>query len=225
MVPISKMQKDRQQEDDLLEELVSAVAGGDEQAWANLWQLVEPRLLAIIRKPRFLGALSGNEDEVRNIFVEVMARISDDNHRRLKMYKEKRIEKPEMRFMWWLIVVAKRVAIDYVRAHDEFITKRHNRNPESAAGAWVPRGEMPRESRLGARPPITEQGTALQMMSYAGHTLPTAQREALKMWVQNEGYSRIADKLELPDAKAAEKLVRAALSRLRRHFRDRGDKS
>ena len=62
------------------------------------------------------------------------------------------------------------------------------------------------------------------MMSYAGHELPEDQRRALKMWVQNDGYDRIAEALGLRDAKAAEKVVRAALARLRGHFRDSGYK-
>jgi DNA-directed RNA polymerase specialized sigma24 family protein len=207
-------------DDRQLEALVASAALGDQDAWTRLWAVVEPRLSAVVRKPRFLGALSGSDDEQRNIVLEVMARLCADDYRRLRLYVDKRGDHPDMQFMAWLIVVAKRVAIDYMRGHDQYLSHRHKRNPGSAAGAWVAMDTLPASSQLGDRPPMTERGTALELMSYAGHTLPEDQRRALKMWVQDDGYERIATELGLADASAAERLVRAALSRLRRHFRD-----
>lgn len=206
--------------DGALEALVAAAAGGDPTAWTALWEEIEPRLLAVVRTRRFLGPLARREDEPRDIVVEVMTRLRADDCRRLRGYVTARSASPNMRFLPWLIVVAKRVSIDYMRAHDEYVDRRHSKNPESAAGKWIGVDALPPDSRMGERVPMTRRGTARELMSYAGHTLPDEQRRALELWIQSEPYDVIAARVGLEDARAAEKAVRAALERLRRRFRE-----
>ena len=207
--------------DDLtLEPLVERAAAGDELAWADLWEAIEPRLLPLIGTPRFLGPLSRGQDDARNVMVEVMARLLADDFRRLRMYCDKRASRPDMRFMPWLLVVAKRVAIDYIRAHDQYIDRRHARGPDSAPGKWVSNTTLPAESRLGgARPPMTRRGAALELASEAGRLLSEPQRAALSQWIQSESFAAIAHALELESSADAERLVRAGLQRLRRQVR------
>jgi len=205
-----------------LEELVTAVAGGQAQAWGQLWERVEPRLFGLVRSPRVSGRLSQDLDECRNIVVEVMARLSDDDYRRLRMYLDARAERPTLTFMPWLIVVAKRVAIDYLRGHGEYIDRRRSRNTGSAPGRWVERKTMPSDSRIGGlRPQLTNHGVAMGMMRYAYSELPADQLTALERWIVGSSYGDIAEEMSLGGEKEAEKLVRAALQRLRRHFRGR----
>ena len=209
-------------EDAALEVLVASVAAGEPQAWGSLWQALEPRLFGFVRTPKVSGRLCQDLDECRNIVVEVMARLSDDDFRRLRMYLDARAERPTLAFMPWLMVVTKRVAIDYLRGHGEYIDRRRSRNTGSAPGRWVERKTMPSESRIGgARPALTNHGVAMSMMRYAYSELPADQLSALEQWVLGAGYVAIAAELSLADGKDAEKLVRAALQRLRRHFRAR----
>jgi len=206
--------------DEDLEALVAAAADNDNTAWQKLWAVVEPRLLALVRKPRVSGPLSHSEDDCRNIVTEVMARLHDDNQRRLKRYLDARAKKPSLTFMPWLIVVAKRTAIDYRRAHDLYLDRRAERDA-SAAGKWVVPGTLPTASRLGGtRPPVTRRGTAHEMLQYAGANLPEQYRQALELWIHSVGYADIAEQLELDTAKEAQRIVRAGLERLRRHFRN-----
>src|SRR5690348_12406146 len=100
-------------ETDELEPLVGRAATGDDSAWQALWGAIEPRLLGLVRKPRFLGKLAEREDDCRNVIVNVMARLRDDDFHRLHLFLRSRNENPQLRFMPWLIVVTKRVAVDY----------------------------------------------------------------------------------------------------------------
>jgi DNA-directed RNA polymerase specialized sigma24 family protein len=213
-------------EDAELEALVASAATGDAGAWQALWQALEPRLGGLVRRPRVTGRLCRNEDDCRNIVVEVMARLCDDDFRRLKMYLATRADNPQLAFVPWVLVVAKRTAIDYMRGHGEYLDRRGSRNPDSAPGAWVRLGTLPSDSRLdGARPAVTNHGAAMKMLRYAYKELPKDQLEAFELWILHTGFDEISTQLGLGGAKQAERLVRAALERLRRKFRDRSNES
>jgi DNA-directed RNA polymerase specialized sigma24 family protein len=203
-----------------LETLIFAVIAKEDGAWAKLWQALEPRLLGILGRPRVLGRLATSEDDRRNVVVEVMARLAEDDHHRLRLYVDARSKRPGLSFMPWLIVVTKRIAIDYMRAHGDYVDRRHE-SDASANGRWVVPGTLPSASKLGAaRPPYTNRGTAQEMIRFAGQVLSEDQRAALKLWIEGNGFDAIAGELGNKSAKDAERLVRAALERLRRRFRE-----
>jgi len=207
-------------DDAQLEQLVLSTVEGQTQAWGALWQAVEPRLFGLVRSPRVTGRLSQDLDECRNIVVEVMSRLSDDDFRRLRLYVSAREKSPSLQFFPWLIVVARRVAIDYLRGHGEYIDRRRSRNTGSAPGRWMQRKTMPSESRVGGqRPGLTNHGVAMTMLRFAYRELPSEQLTALERWVVGSSFGDIAGELELSEVGEAEKLVRAALQRLRREFR------
>lgn len=206
--------------EDVLETLVERCVTGDELAWQRMWEAIEPRLLRMIAQPRFLGPLGQREDDCRNIAVEVLARLRADDFHRLTIYLETRRTNPSLKFMTWLRVVAKRVGIDYMRGHPDYIDRRRQADRGSAPGEWVQAGTLPSGSKLhGERPPFTNRGTAQQLLRYAAGAIPDTQRRALELWVQCEPYDEIARVLELEDADAAERTVRSAIERLRRRFR------
>jgi hypothetical protein len=95
-----------------IEALVHATLAGDHRAWQELWRAVEPKLLAAIRRPSFLGRLSESEDDCRNVGVEVMARLRDNDFARLGNFVDAQKDNPGLPFVAWLVVVAKRIAID-----------------------------------------------------------------------------------------------------------------
>lgn len=205
-------------EDETVERLVVAAATEDEVAWQQLWAAIEPPLLRIIAQPRFLGRLGQNEDDRRNIVVAVMARLKTDGFARLRMYLDAKAQNPRLRFIGWLRVVAKRVGIDYLRAHPDYV-RRHDAGA-SRPGAWVDAEELPPASQIfGERPQFTNAGTAQELLAYAAGTIPAEQRRALELWAQSETFDEIAKQLELPNAAAAERVVRAVIERLRRRFR------
>ncbi|MCP4447117.1 MAG: sigma-70 family RNA polymerase sigma factor [Myxococcales bacterium] len=203
-----------------LEDLVADAAEGNEAAWWLLWEEVEPGLERLLKNPRVTGRLSTDIDDVRNILVGVIEKLRADNARRLKSYVESRGAR-DGGFEAWLVVVTKRVAIDYMRAHHDYVD--HRRNPEAteAAGEWVIPKELPSDSQLvGNRPPVTTRGAALALLRYAYDSLPKDQMEALELWILNTPYSTIAEKTGMESAEHAQKRVRAGLERIRRRFRE-----
>lgn len=205
--------------DDDPDSLVTRILGGDERAWPLLWRAVEPRLAAALRRPTFLGSLAGREDDQRNVVVQVMARLREDDHARLRAYAAARRERPGMVFLAWLLVVTKRVAIDYLRAHDEYIDRRREEHA-SRPGAWRVLDTLIADSRSpGARPSITA-GVAARELLAGARELPAAQQQALAAWLAGHDFDAIAAAQALASGKHAERLVRAALEALRRRYRE-----
>ena len=208
-----------------LEALVARVVEEGEPPWGELWIAVEPMLMRLASSPRVSGKMSESEDDCRNVVVEVMARLRDDDFRRLRLYLERRAGNPDLSFEPWLRVVARRVTIDYMRGHGEYIDRRRSRNPKSAPGRWIERSPLTSTSRLhGIRPAITNHTAAMTMLRYAYRELPADQLGALERWAGGASFADIADELELDNSDRARKLVRAALQKLRRAFRDREKK-
>jgi DNA-directed RNA polymerase specialized sigma24 family protein len=202
-----------------LEDLVVDASAGNEAAWWLLWEEVEPKLERLLSNPRVTGRLSTDVDDVRNILVAVMEKLRDDNSRRLKSYVETRDGSPGG-FEAWVVVVTKRTAIDYMRAHHDYLDQRRDPDAEGA-GAWVIPKELPNDSQLvGNRPPVTTRGAALTLLRYAYDSLPPEQMQALELWILNTPYSGIAEKLSIDSAEEAQKRVRAGLERIRRRFRE-----
>lgn len=201
-----------------LEDLVARAARGDADAWLALWEHVEPWLDRLVGSPRFLGRLGQRDDDRSNIVLEVMARLHADHCHRLKLYVETRAANPRLGFHSWLRVVAKRVGVDYLRAHQNYLDRRRER--VARAGEWVEAGTLPSQSKLpGERPPMTNRGTALELLRYAAAAVPEPQLSALELWTQGASFEDIDRELGVTDA---DKLVRAAIERLRRRFREDG---
>src|SRR6185369_7098146 len=152
-----------------LESLVERAAHGETAAWRTLWEDIEPWLEKVVANPRFVGRVGQRDDDRSNIIVEVMARLHADGFHRLKLYVETRRTSPQLKFKTWLRVVAKRVGIDYLRGHENYLDRRRDPNrSSSAAGKWVEPGALPSQSKLpGERPPMTNRGTALELLRYA----------------------------------------------------------
>lgn len=198
-------------------ELISATLAGDEAAWQRLWQTVEPTLLSVLRQPRVLGRLAHSEDDCRNVAVAVMARLRADRFGRLAQYAAARQHNPALPFLAWLAVVTRRVAIDYLRSHETYVDRRHERDA-SSPGGWRQIGTLPSDSQLpGGRPPITSRGTAREVYAVASAELPVEQRAALAAWLEGATFEEIPAR---GAPRTAEKLVRAAVASLRRRFRE-----
>ncbi len=192
-----------------LEVLVAAAAERDESAWRTLWAAIAAPLARIIASPRFLGPVGGSVDESRDIAVAVMGRLRADGFKRLQLYVAARRANPKLHFLGWLRVVAKRVGIDYLRAHPDYVRGERRR---------IALAELPPSSARGERPPYTDLGTAHQLLA-ASQELPLDQRRALVAWLGGAGFEAIAGELGLAGPQPAVRMVRSALERLRRRFR------
>ena len=192
-----------------LEDVVASAASGDEQAWQDLWTLLAPRLAGTLRRARLYGPTWRREDEIRDTLVAVMARLREDRFRRLNVYLEARCADPELGFLRWVRVLARRVAIDRLRA------TLGGRRPR-----WTEPVELLPDKLPCGRGPVTNRIAAGQILRYAIRALSEPQRRALEMWAGHGDRVDIALSLGLGDPGDVDRLVRAAVGRLRRHFRD-----
>jgi DNA-directed RNA polymerase specialized sigma24 family protein len=201
-----------------IETLVTAVIDGDELAWQRLWKALEPMLLRMLAQPQVFGRLSQREDDRRDVVVSVMARLRADDFHRLRLYGEAKRANADLRFTTWLRVVAKRVGIDHIRAHPEWV--RRSEPDASAPGRWVAPETLPPPSRIGgARPAMTNHQAAREVIEQARGAVDETQLRALELWSAGESFEDIAATIDLADAGQAQKIVRAAIERVRRRCR------
>jgi len=201
-----------------LEALVTAVIEGDELAWQRLWRDVEPMLLRMLAQPSVFGRLSQREDDRRDVCVAVMARLRAESFHRLRLYVDAKRANPELQFQTWLRVVAKRVGIDHIRAHPEWL--RRSEPDASAVGRWVAPETLPPPSRVGgARPPMTNHQAAREVLEQARAVVDDLQFRVLELWSSGESFEDIAAEMQLRDAAHAQKIVRATIERVRRRCR------
>jgi DNA-directed RNA polymerase specialized sigma24 family protein len=199
--------------------LIERSCTGDEQAWQGLWARLEGPLSGMIRQFH-MGRVSHEEDERRAVVLEVMARLRDDDFRRLKMFVVAKGSDPLLALLPWIKVVARRVAIDHLRAHPNYVAGTRGGAGGRGPGRWKDPATLPPASLLpGARPAVTREGTAREMLAHARAVLPEPQYRALELKLLGEEPEGIAKALGLDTAAQAERLVRAALERLRRKFR------
>jgi DNA-directed RNA polymerase specialized sigma24 family protein len=203
-------------DDETIASLIARSCAGEAAAWQALWAWLDPRLLALVRGFR-MGRISQGEDEPRAVVLEVMARLREDDFRRLRLFVEGRKRDQRLGLLPWLKVVARRVAIDSMRAHPNYQAGRRGADDH---GRWRDPKSLPPPSLLpGERPPVTRDGTAKQMLAHARTVLPEKHYQALTLKTQGEDAAEIARLLGFASAAEADRIVRAALERLRRKFR------
>jgi DNA-directed RNA polymerase specialized sigma24 family protein len=206
-----------------LDQLVDRVCEGDEAAWQALWCALDARLEGLVQRRGLIGRLSGRPDDRRGVVVLVMARLRQNDYQRLKMYRAERQRKPSLALMAWLAVVTKHVAVDYLRAHPDFVATRGVGVSDRRGEVVDPRTLPPGSRGPAARPPVTVTISGRQMLEWARENLPPPQYQALELRIEKDTADlEIARVLGLASAEDAQRLVRAAEARLRRQFRTGG---
>jgi DNA-directed RNA polymerase specialized sigma24 family protein len=206
--------------DEGVEELVAQACTGDEIAWQALWARLDPWLDALVARRALIGRLSRRDDDRRGVVVLVMARLRQHDFQRLRMYQSERVKKPSLALKAWLTVVAKHVAIDYLRAHPDFMASG-SRAASERRGDLVQWKTLPPASRGPAtRPQVTREISAHQMLEWAQRNLPGDQYRALELRMARDiPDMAIARDMGLSGPEEAQRLIRAAEARLRRQFR------
>ena len=201
-----------------LDDLVGKVVRGDTSAWRDLWIAVEPMLFAITGNPRITGILSERVDDRRNIVLLVMERLCADNFNRLQLYLESIESHTGGSFKAWLRTVATRASIDYVRSHEHYRDRRGAADTDSAPPRWVRHVPILDSEPSFPSSDVVQTVLATKVLDQAGKLLTDPQRHALQLWLESFDHVEMARRLGLADDKAADRLVRAALKRLRSHF-------
>src|SRR6185295_5959794 len=156
------------------------------------------------------------EDDVRNVMAQVFERLRRDDYRALRMFLGWRDRNPGKAFQDWLTIVTVNVIRNYI---------------SSKLGAPGPGGTSPKQlvntftealpsdgDELAILPHITTKETAQRIVEYARDHLAGEQLAVLAAWLAGASLDDMVSELHLADTKAADRLLRAALARLRRQF-------
>jgi hypothetical protein len=201
---------------------VPQVVGGDASAWKEFVVRIEPLLVQLLRRSRTLGPMRQSVDDCRAVMISVLERLRKDDFRGLRLYLPWADVNPGKDFGDWIRIVTVNIARDHVSAR------------LGGASAGASHGEAPLnkrmlntlasllpgddEQQLGFRPAMTNDQTARELLEYAVRALEATQLRALRRWMDGASFDELAGELGLASAREADKLVRAALARLRRHF-------
>ena len=204
---------------------VPRVVGGDDAAWQDLVTGLELQLMPLLRRSRTLGPMRHNVDDCRAVMINVLERLKHDDYRGLRLFPPWAAANPGKDFGDWIRIVTTNLARDHV---------------SSRLGAAQPVGDAPPlnkrmlhtlasllpaddDRRLAFRPLMTDAQLARELLEYAERSLDAAQLRALRRWMDGASFAELAAELGLAAPREADKLVRAALARLRRHFGDADD--
>ncbi|HEX7481720.1 MAG TPA: hypothetical protein VF331_28195 [Polyangiales bacterium] len=215
-----------------LDELAQAVVQGSKpEAWQALQVQVVPRIEAIARGHDSLRAkgMHASPDEIAEVRTATLERLADDDFQNLKRYLAQRdaaAAQPSSAFDSWIYG-----AVDFaVREH---LRRRYGRAPKRVS--TPPQAPRPNKRAVNTNATrlsggaldraliqtlaITAKLTAVAIFAYAEATFEPLEAQALRLYyLEERDFEQLAAELELPDAHAAERLIRTLNARLRYHF-------
>lgn len=197
---------------------VPRVISGDASAWKALVVELEPHLMALLRRSRTLGPLRNSIDDCRAVMISVLERLSKDDFRGLRLFQPWAEANPGKDFGDWVRIVTVNIARDHMSSRlgersttDDAVNKRML----NTLASMLPTGD---DGRLAFRPAMTNAQMARELLEYAARSLESTQLKALRRWMDGASHDEIATELGLATPRDADKIVRAALARLRRQF-------
>ena len=196
--------------------ILRQVLRGDEVAWMALFSHYGPFVDRIVRTNRSMGRYRGSEDDVRNVMALVFRRLRRDNYRALRTFPDWRHKNPTKVFRDWLTIVTVNVVRNYMSSKIGSINQ-HGESLKQLINTFAEALPLDGE-RLLAHPHITTKETAQRIIEYARDNLAKDQLLVLAAWLEGASLDDITSQLRLADVRMADRLLRAALARLRRRF-------
>jgi DNA-directed RNA polymerase specialized sigma24 family protein len=237
--------------DDLVADpLVLGVVRGDRAAWFQLTLYIEHWVSNQVpnhwrmRKAR----LSHSEDDVRDVLLEVLERVGDDDFRPLRQYLDRKMQAvpdvrsaaddaPQVTFASWLSGLVDYAIRDHVR-------KRYGRAPTPKASeppdetrdtpepqapsltkrdlhSWAvhPSASSSSAEFGGGNPAVTGVLTAHAILRYAAETFDERELGVFRRYLEQASFEELAQEFELEGKQAAEAEIRRLKERLRARFR------
>ena len=197
---------------------LTRVLRGDQLAWTEFFATYAPVVQRLVRTSRSLGSYRSSEDDCRSVVIAVFERLRRSDLRALRTFAEWKAAHPEKGFSDWLTIVTTNVIKDYVSR--KLGTPRAGvasaKQLVNTLAAALTTGHAP-----AVRPDATTRETAREIRAYAEAHLPPEQVAALLAWMAGDSFAELAKQQDLASPAVAERQVRAALARLRRHFADK----
>ena len=207
---------------------VPRVVGGDAPAWKELVVRLEPLLIQLLQRSRTLGPLRQSIDDCRAVMISVLERLSKDDFRGLRLFQPWADVNPGKDFGDWIRIVTVNIARDHMSSRLGDAARSGGPDDEAplnkrmlnTLASMLPADD---DYRLAFRPAMTDLQMARELLEYAARSLESTQLRALRRWMDGASHDELAREMGLASPRDADKLVRAALARLRRHFGGRAD--
>ena len=206
--------------------LIDRVVAGDARAWQELTGVLFPVIEKIARRSNSMGPLRSSADHCRNVATETIGKLARNGYNALALLAAWRAKNPAKTLMDWLRIVTTNVARDYIEK--QLGARRPGELPDDGAKKralhTLATALPPDDQSIGLRPRVTDQQTSRAILEYAESHLPANQIAALRAWLDQADYAEIATAAGSTEsdpkerARYGEKLVRAAVARLRRQF-------
>jgi hypothetical protein len=199
-----------------LEPIVRRTLDKEPRARAQLWLDLAPPIESIAGDWRVTSRLHDSEEDRRNVYLSVMVRLEADESRRLLTCHEL-LQRQNGSASQWLRVLTVHSALRYMEQHPDHLGPGTKDDP---GPRWADMTALP-DDLADMLPESVRMIPAIagrEIWAYAERTLPPLQVQALRLWSMDYRDQEIADEMQLPDAHAAHKLVRAAHGRLRTRF-------
>jgi hypothetical protein len=198
------------------DEILRRVVRGDQVAWTALFLQYSPVVERIARTNRSMGSYRESDDDVRNVMAHVFERLRRHDYRVLRMFSAWQDRNPSKSFQDWLTIMTVNIIRNYITS---------KLGARSQSGASLKQlvntlaDALPIDGGgLSVKPQITTREAAQRVIEFARNALAGDQLAVLAAWLEGASFDEIASERRLGDARAAERLLRAALARLRREF-------
>jgi DNA-directed RNA polymerase specialized sigma24 family protein len=196
--------------------IVSRVLKGDSSAWMSLFSKYAPIITALARTNRSMGSYRGSEDDVRNVMTSVFERLRRDDYRALRTFGPWRAANPTKAFNDWLTIVTVNVIRNYI-AKKLGAPRADKTSAKQLVITFANELKVDGDEPL-VLPHMTTRESANQILEFARDHLAEEQMAVLAGWLEGSTFDELAVELGLADARAADKLLRSSLAKLRRHF-------
>lgn len=197
------------------DEIVARILKSDASAWMSLFSKYAPIITAIARTNRSMGSYR-SEDDVRNVMTAVFERLRRDDYRALRTFGPWQVANPTKLFDDWITIVTVNVIRNY-------ISKKLGAPKADKSSAKQLVITFANELKVDGDEPVvlphmTTRESANQILEFARDHLGEDQMAVLAGWLEGSSLDELAAELCLADARAADKLLRSGLAKLRRHF-------
>lgn len=180
--------------------------------WDLLVEQLFPHLERLVGSSPSLGSLRSSEDHRRNAATEVLAKLAKNQHRALALLEPWLAINTEKTAADWIRIVIANVVRGYVARQ---IGSDARKRLLHTLATSLP---LDHDDAAGLRPPVTTEQTAREILEFATEHLEHAQLAALRSWLHHGDFADIARAAGRTDPRDGERLVRAALAKLRREF-------
>lgn len=213
-----------------LDELIQRILERDQAAWRTFLTQITPQIEAIARSHAGLRSrgLAARPDDLAEVTTATFTRLARDEHKNLRRYLAQRAHAKPQSFDSWLYGAVDYTIRDHLRSRYGRAPKVITEQPQPSKRDFHTQAELladePLAHSLHRSLGLTTKLSMAKILAYIEAHFSDQERLALQLhYAEDKSFDDLAAQLELPDVRAAEKLIRRLNARLRHHFAEAGD--